>query len=109
MANNSVQQVSMTKNNFCIYEDDGKWLLQQPDGVRILWLEAAMADPTGKGGIFHTKLKKTAFWNARQAIEEYGAFTFERICSGKDSRETIAWRAYNLHGTNNNAYWSSKS
>lgn len=80
------------------FEDDD-WLRTQVGSVQQLFREASRANPFGdRWRPLETKLKRTAFHEAKRILEIQGIFKFRPIPSESDGRKNNGWEVLNLHG-----------
>lgn len=100
----------MAARKNCVYipHDDNEWVRQQKPSVITLWMECWIADPSGSEWLqLNTKLKTTAFKQAKKQLSDRGLFAFKRETSILDARSTVCWMVKNLHGSSVKEFWGS--
>lgn len=71
-----------------------------------LFLESWRCDPYGSRWMqLSTKLKSSAFGEAKKQLANQGLFVFKRETSIQDSRSTVCWMVRNLHGSRVKDFW----
>ena len=106
-----VQEKGQLKNgvNFGVIPmNDLDWILTQKPSVMQLFIECWRCDPYGSRWMqLSTKLKPSAFREAKKQLANQGLFIFKRETSIQDSRSTVCWMTRNLHGSRVKDFWKA--
>lgn len=110
MKNNSIvakKKSATTEVPFLmIPQADLMWVMEQKPAVIRLFHECWLADPYGSRWMqLTTKLKSTAFTEAKKQLSDQGLFIFKRETSIRDGRSTVCWMVKNLHGSRIKDFW----
>lgn len=87
--------------------DDLAWVREQKPTVLQLFLDCWSSDPYGSRWVqLSTKLKPSAFREAKKTLSNRGLFVFKRETSILDARSTVCWLVKNLHGSRVKEFWN---
>lgn len=87
--------------------NDLAWAMTQKPSVIQLFNECWLSDPYGSRWIqLSTKLKPSAFREAKKILSNRGLFVFKRETSILDGRSTVCWLIKNLHGSRVKEFWN---
>ena len=86
--------------------DDLDWAANQKPAVFRLFVDCWRSDPYGSRWMqMSTKLKKTAFTEAKSRLSQHGLFIFKPEPSIQDGRSNVCWMVRNLHGSRVKEFW----